>query len=329
MQLASCRALKEEIRTRAYDLATEAVQRRDYSTRAIRGKPRRKLRSSESSPVAAVGIAPGKGKEYRLAVRIARGSERYQSRLLRGLDRHESEIDLALGVRYAPRITLRAGGSIGHYKITAGTLGGFVEDDDNFYMLSNNHVLANSNQCFGGDPIVQPGPADATATPSLVGRLANWFPLSKTDRTGVDAATATFSDRVDFFEPWNYSGIGQIGKNPVSNRFSVSRVIKKGRTTGITRGTVSAFDLDGVQIDYGTPSDPAIVTFDSQIELIGAPPAQPFSQPGDSGSFVIDRDSMQAYALLYGGGVDSMGIDRTLAHFMPDVLSKMQVRLVQ
>ena len=33
------------------------------------------------------------------------------------------EVDLVMGVRYKPRLTLKPGGSIGHYKITAGTLG--------------------------------------------------------------------------------------------------------------------------------------------------------------------------------------------------------------
>ena len=50
------------------------------------------------------------------------------------------------------------------------------------------------------------------------------------------------------------------------------------------------------------------------------PPNRAFSAGGDSGSFIIDRDTLAPYALLYGGGPDSLGIDRTLAQFMPDVL---------
>ncbi len=115
----------------------------------------------------------------------------------------------------------------------------------------------------------------------------------------------------------------------MSDRFAVSRVIKRGRTTGVTRGVVTAFELDGIQIDYGTPSDPAVVTFDDQIEMIGDQASNAFSAGGDSGSFIIDRDTMEVYALLYGGGPDANGIDRTLAHFMPDVLRKMGVKLVQ
>jgi hypothetical protein len=246
------------------------------------------------------------------------------------LKRHEKEIDLVTGVRYRPRISLKPGGSCGHFKITAGTLGGFVEDDDHYYMLSNNHVLANSNCCFRGDPILQPGPADVTSSGfDVIGRLDRWYPMSRQDTDGVDAALARFDDSVEHFTPWQYTGVGTIQQSPVSDRFSVTRVIKRGRTTGVTRGVVSAFELDGVAIDYGTPTVPAVVGFDNQIEVIGDSADTDFSQPGDSGSFIIDRDTMQVHALLYGGGRDADGIDRTLAHFMPDVFDAMDVRLVQ
>lgn len=330
MRLSSCRELKQVVQGRAYRIAADTIQQRTYSMRKVRDKRRRTLLATEQTPVAAVGVAPGAGNQYKLAIRIFRGEELCQAELLRGLDRHMKEIDLVTGVRYQPRLTLKAGGSIGHYKITAGTLGGFVEDDDNYYMMSNNHVFANSNQCFGGDPILRPGPLDAGNTsPKIVGHLDKWFPLSKIARDGVDVAIATFDDSVDDFYPWDYTGIGRIKKTHVTNRMSVTRVIKRGRTTGVRRGTVSAFELDGVQIDYGTRSDPAIVTFDNQVEIVGSPPSRDFSAGGDSGSFVIDRDTMQVYALLYGGGPDADGIDRTLAHFIPDVFKAMKVRLVQ
>ena len=39
--------------------------------------------------------------------------------------------------------------SVGHYKVTAGTLGCFVKDEkDKVYVLSNNHVLGNTNKGF-------------------------------------------------------------------------------------------------------------------------------------------------------------------------------------
>jgi hypothetical protein len=333
MKLSACRELKANILGRSYKALPQKQTVKMYRmSRAASSAPTAQVERREPTPVAAVGIAPspGSSKDYKLALRVFKGHESSVSQLTRGLTRHMSEIDLATGVQYRPRLTVRAGGSVGHFRITAGTLGGFVEDANNYYMLSNNHVFANSNCCLNGDPIVQPGPADITGSFKTIGRLDRWHPLSRTNLAGVDAAIATFTDEVKFFEPWNYAGIGNIGVSPVADRFSVTRVVKRGRTTGVRRGTVSAFELDGVAIDYSQAEDgSAVVTFDGQIEIIGTPPTTPFSQPGDSGSFVIDEDTMQAYALLYGGGEDDNGIDRTLAHFMPDVLSALNVQLVQ
>jgi hypothetical protein len=53
------------------------------------------------------------------------------------------------------------GVSIGHREITAGTLGCWVHRSGQWMMLSNNHVLANSNDAEIGDPILQPGPFDS------------------------------------------------------------------------------------------------------------------------------------------------------------------------
>ncbi|MFI9586603.1 hypothetical protein ACIHCQ_33325 [Streptomyces sp. NPDC052236] len=87
-----------------------------------------------------------------------------------------------------------AGISIGHGDITAGTLGTLVTDTStgNLAILSNNHVLANSNKAKIGDPIYQPGPADAPKTPNnIVGRLARFVPISFGDSTNrVDCAIA-------------------------------------------------------------------------------------------------------------------------------------------
>jgi hypothetical protein len=57
------------------------------------------------------------------------------------------------------------GVSIGHVDITAGTLGCLVRKNGQFFILSNNHVLANSNAASVGDPILQPGPFDGGLFP--------------------------------------------------------------------------------------------------------------------------------------------------------------------
>ena len=52
------------------------------------------------------------------------------------------------------------GCSIGHRDITAGTLGAVLRRDGKLGLLSNNHVIANSNRGREGDLILQPGPYD-------------------------------------------------------------------------------------------------------------------------------------------------------------------------
>jgi hypothetical protein len=84
--------------------------------------------------------------------------------------------------RYRPDIP--SGVSLGHYKITAGTLGTMVTDRQTGerLILSNNHVMANSNDASVGDPILQPGPADGGQNPSdIVARLERFIRIRFTD----------------------------------------------------------------------------------------------------------------------------------------------------
>ena len=68
----------------------------------------------------------------------------------------------------------------------SGTLGSLLQGSDNKkYLLSNNHVLARSDQANVGDPIIQPGLIDNNCTPmgegagaNPVGTLTGWLPLN-------------------------------------------------------------------------------------------------------------------------------------------------------
>jgi hypothetical protein len=80
--------------------------------------------------------------------------------------------------RFRPEIP--CGVSLGHYKITAGTLGMIVTDrtTGEKLVLSNNHVMANSNNALVGDAILQPGPADGGLNPSdMVARLERFIQI--------------------------------------------------------------------------------------------------------------------------------------------------------
>ena len=79
------------------------------------------------------------------------------------LEAHASPRD-----RFRPNIP--AGVSIGHYMVSAGTLGGVVFDRHTGepLLISNNHVLANSNAGEIGDAILQPAPTDHGVRPDDV-----------------------------------------------------------------------------------------------------------------------------------------------------------------
>jgi hypothetical protein len=84
--------------------------------------------------------------------------------------------------RYRP--TCPSGVSIGHFKITAGTLGTIVTDrtTGQKLILSNNHVLANSNNASVGDAILQPGPTDGGQNPGdMVARLERFIQIRFVD----------------------------------------------------------------------------------------------------------------------------------------------------
>ncbi len=78
------------------------------------------------------------------------------------------------------RPSMPAGVSIGHYQVTAGTLGTLVTDrlSGERLILSNNHVLANANDARSGDPVLQPAPSDGGRNPAdVVAHLERFIPL--------------------------------------------------------------------------------------------------------------------------------------------------------
>ncbi len=86
--------------------------------------------------------------------------------------------------RYRPVIP--SGVSIGHFQVTAGTLGAVVRDKNTGerLLLSNNHVFANSNDAQIGDVILQPAAMDGGQNPAdLVARLERYVRLRYIDDT--------------------------------------------------------------------------------------------------------------------------------------------------
>lgn len=206
------------------------------------------------------------------------------------------EIDaLTLATRVRPA---RPGYSVGHFKITAGTIGAGCYDirplpgmPPRYYILSNNHVLANSNDARIGDPILQPGPYDGGTSPrDVIGRLARFVPI-KFDGTCnyVDAAIAEvpFHD-IDRNVYWN--GVPASAAKAAQ----VGMLLKKtGRTTNFTTGRVTAVGAT-VNVNYGGGR---VARFCNQIVTTN------MSAGGDSGSMVLDWQNNPVGLLFAGSNV--------------------------
>lgn len=330
MRLESVRELKESLVNVV--LAPAALEKR---VRAM-GVAAQPIAGVSHARTLALGIAPRKKADFGLAVRI-------QHRALEESDLVEAIRKKAHGeadVRYIGRVMtqglpwhrrrnrpLRIGGSIGHFKITAGTLGCFVRSqgggDSSVLILSNNHVLANENRAKRGDDILQPGASDGgTAPDDVVAGLYRLVRVKKTAVNQVDCAVALLANGVDYVAA-RLSGLGRLaGVGELIT--GEEKVAKVGRSTGATRGRVTAFEVDNVVVEY----DKGEAVFENQVEIEGVGPGA-FSQGGDSGAVIVNAERA-AVALLFAGsdqgGSNGRGV--TFANPMPAVLSALKVELL-
>jgi hypothetical protein len=207
----------------------------------------------------------------------------------------------------------------------AGTLGCFVRSGSSsaLYILSNNHVLADENRYPKGRPIVQPGGLDGgSPTADRVAKLTRFVRLDPAKTNFVDCAIAKANASIQT-DVLKLRGIGTLA-GLRSGDLEVGDVVHKvGRTTGVRHGRVTAFELDGVAVEY----DIGVVSFDNQIEIEGAG-TRSFSDAGDSGSLIVDAQ-MRAAALLFAGGDHggSNGKGLTYANPIAAVLEALKVKL--
>ncbi len=197
---------------------------------------------------------------------------------------------LTYNVRIRPA---RPGYSIGHYLITAGTFSCLVRDKCppcRVYILSNNHVLANSNAATIGDPILQPGRYDGGTYPNdVIATLSRFVPITFADPNAynlVDAALALPKDQRLVIA--SIVGLG-IPKGTVEATLGME-VVKSGRTTQTTTGKVTGLDAT-VAVNYGV----GVAYFRNQIITSN------MSQGGDSGSLLLSKADTKATGLLFAG----------------------------
>ena len=208
------------------------------------------------------------------------------------------------------------GVSTGHPAITAGTIGCRVKDaQGNVYALSNNHIYANENRAVIGDAAIQPGPYDGGVSPAdTIGTLFDYEPIvfSTSANNAIDAAIAVSTpDLLGNATPPD--GYGPPKSTTATVSFG-TKVMKYGRTTGLTSGMVKGINVTvNVQYDAGN-----VARFVGQILIGGGS----FSAGGDSGSLVVlsakGANDRKPVALLFAGGNHfalANPIDAVLARF--------------
>jgi hypothetical protein len=256
--------------------------------------------------------------------------------------------DLAVKSRTDKWRPAPGGVSIGHYQITAGTLGTVVKEKaTNLDMiLSNNHVLANSNNGKIKDNIFQPGPYDGGSPKDLIGQLHRFVEIDFGQMDNGDCSYAELYVRVGNLlaklfkskhivktlkinpQAINYvdaaialpldpsvldDKIIDIGIVNDSKEASLGMPVRKsGRTTQTTTGFVNLIKVVAT-VDYGEGNS---ATFQNQT-LTG-----PMSQGGDSGSLLVSADDNKAVGLLFAGSSQV-----TIYNPISEVLNGLQIRI--
>ncbi len=228
------------------------------------------------------------------------------------------------------------GVSIGHYKVTAGTLGCAVKDPatGERFVLSNNHVLANSSsgedgRASAGDPVLQPGSYDGgKPEDDTIARLKRFIPLRSTLQP-PNCTTARYWESLAnkiltvmrpgyrlYLQRSNEEGnlvdaalagplraedlspeIMELGRiSGTAEAYPGDEVVFSGRTSGVVRGSIIARDVS------------LLVTMEPGKELyfVDQMITSAVSRPGDSGSLLLDGQNRAVGLLFAGSGTVSV-----------------------
>lgn len=280
------------------------------------GKGRKTVRGEDTGEEAVVVNVKKKQPEFKLT---------RQDMVPKSVDGFQTDVVESGKIRAFYFLPVTPGVSIGHKAITAGTLGCFVEREGATFILSNNHVLANSNDAEIGDEILVPGPYDGGTIPdSVFAKLFDFVPLRMGGDQQSDCRTTnmvvkglnwylkTFKHDTRIPAPVRPLSAPNLVDAALAGPVDPSKiersipnigliqgtgeakldlgVHKMGRTTGYTEDRVRQTDVTCI-VEYG-PGQEAL--FEGQL-LAG-----PMSSPGDSGSAVLDR-SNHLVGLLFAG----------------------------
>ena len=194
-----------------------------------------------------------------------------------------------------------------------GTLGSLVQVGGTQYVLSNYHVLysdivsgGNSRVATAGDPVIQPGLIDVScnaANAQNVATLVNnggSLPNNNVDVGIAQVISGMVNTNGSILE------VGTISATTVGA--SIGQAVKKsGRTTGLTRSSVSGLNAT-VNIQYENEcagGNSFVQQYTGQIVISNS--GSRFLNSGDSGSLMVQdvTSNARAVGLLYAGSSSS------------------------
>lgn len=218
----------------------------------------------------------------------------------------------------------RCGVSVGHYRVTSGTLGCLVkrvfETSSETYILSNNHILANCNQAEIGEPILHPSLNDGGKVSNPIAELTEYEKLYEVGNgvNTMDAAIAKVLKCDEVLpEIIEIGALENLEPFTSLNELLGRDVCKYGRTTQYTTGTIMDYS-----VDFNMRYDNSMVAyFENQIGITWL--EKPFSARGDSGSLIVDKATRRPVAQLF-----SAGKCQSFATPIDWILKRFQVKIV-
>jgi len=216
---------------------------------------------------------------------------------------------------HVTRDPVQPGFSIGHFAVSAGTLGAVVRSGLDLFALSNSHVLARSGLAQVGDTILYPGASDGGNDPTdKIGQLHDFVPF----QTGgafinrMDAAVCKLTaNALQRLRPeivdLNIRPQGLV--RPQRNM----EIVKVGSATDKTEGQVKDVNFR-FKMPYPGVGD---------VGFLDQALCTPYATGGDSGALVLEKNTLKAAGLHFAGSAQA-------SVFSPigEVLQKLGVQLV-
>ncbi len=179
---------------------------------------------------------------------------------------------------------------------SAGTIAARVADGTDVFALSNNHVYALQNNADNPSAVLQPGRFDTNCDGSNndIGTLSDFYyeiDFSTSAYNTIDAAIAV-STTAELGNATPSDGYG-LPKSATVSAMVTENVQKYGRTTSLTKGTITAINAT-LNIGYSS----GLARFVDQIIVQSN---KPFIKAGDSGSLLVTDPELNPVGLLFAG----------------------------